>query len=45
MAIHLTPIPLKITDAGKYALGLLRALAEYDKKNHYWIFVKEDQAK
>lgn len=43
IAIDLTPIPKQMTGVGKYTLCLLKSLAEYDRKNHYWIFVKGDQ--
>ena len=43
IAIDLTPIPRQMTGVGKYARCLLKSLAEFDRENHYWLFVKEDQ--
>jgi len=43
IAIDLTPIPKQMTGVGKYAQNLVKSLAEYDRKNHYWIFIKGNQ--
>jgi len=43
IAIDLTPVPKQMTGVGKYAQGLVKSLAEYDRKNHYWIFIKGNQ--
>jgi len=45
IAIDLTSIPKQMTGVGKYAQSLVKSLAEYDKKNHYWIFIKGNQCK
>lgn len=43
IAVDLTPIPKQITGVGEYARCLLKSLTEFDRENHYWLFIKEDQ--
>lgn len=43
IAIDLTPIPSQKTGVGKYAMSLIDTLAEQDRGNHYWLFVKKAQ--
>jgi len=45
IAVDLTSIPNQKTGMGRYAVGLISALGNFDKKNEYWLFVKKYQAK